>query len=233
MSAGAARAIAGRPRGVHARRRSRRGRASSSLLVPLAVDASAALLAPIEHRPREPGSSAPRGGIERVRPQIVAITGSYGKTSTKHHLAELLWLARRLSSRRPGASTTARGSPGRSTRTSSTARGSSSPRWAPTAPARSARCARGAHPTSPSSPRSDRCTSSGSAPSSGSSRRRPRSPSAPDRSCATSTTSGWRPLADGLRADRRARSCTAGSARRSADVASRSPRDRWRVVVRR
>ena len=82
----------------------------------------------------------------QIAPSVVAITGSYGKTSTKHHLAELLVGHHDRSCRHRGASTTARGSPRRSTSTSSTGRRSSSPRWAPTGAARSARCARGAVP---------------------------------------------------------------------------------------
>jgi len=60
------------------------------LLVPLAVDASSALLAPIELRASRSWVERATRRIERVRPQIVAITGSYGKTSTKQHLADLL-----------------------------------------------------------------------------------------------------------------------------------------------
>jgi UDP-N-acetylmuramoyl-tripeptide--D-alanyl-D-alanine ligase len=54
------------------------------------VDVAAAITAPIERRVAERYVARARQRLDRVRPLIVAITGSYGKTSTKHHLAELL-----------------------------------------------------------------------------------------------------------------------------------------------
>ena len=49
------------------------------------------------------------GVLAQVHPSVVAITGSYGKTSTKHHLAELVGAPPPVVPT-PGASTTARGS---------------------------------------------------------------------------------------------------------------------------
>jgi UDP-N-acetylmuramoyl-tripeptide--D-alanyl-D-alanine ligase len=58
--------------------------------VPLWVSGGAWLCAPYENfRARRFVSAASRR-LASVSPRIVAITGSYGKTSTKHHLAELL-----------------------------------------------------------------------------------------------------------------------------------------------
>jgi UDP-N-acetylmuramoyl-tripeptide--D-alanyl-D-alanine ligase len=54
------------------------------------VDAAAAVTAPLERRLAARYVARARERLDRVRPLIVAITGSYGKTSTKHHLAELL-----------------------------------------------------------------------------------------------------------------------------------------------
>ena len=58
--------------------------------VPLALDIAAWLCAPYETWRANKFVSDARRRLARVRPQVVAITGSYGKTSTKHHLAELL-----------------------------------------------------------------------------------------------------------------------------------------------
>jgi UDP-N-acetylmuramoyl-tripeptide--D-alanyl-D-alanine ligase len=58
--------------------------------VPLFVDASAWILDPVEARLSRRWVAPASRTLRRVSPKIVAITGSYGKTSTKHHLAELL-----------------------------------------------------------------------------------------------------------------------------------------------
>ena len=60
------------------------------VVVPVVVDLAAWLLAPIEDRLASPWVDRARRRLARVNPMIVAITGSFGKTSTKHHLAELL-----------------------------------------------------------------------------------------------------------------------------------------------
>jgi UDP-N-acetylmuramoyl-tripeptide--D-alanyl-D-alanine ligase len=54
------------------------------------VDAAVTILGPIERRLAMPYVERARRRLVEVGPTVVAITGSYGKTSTKHHLAELL-----------------------------------------------------------------------------------------------------------------------------------------------
>jgi len=56
----------------------------------LVVDVAVWVLAPVEVRLAGPWVRRARRRLQQVRPRVVAITGSYGKTSTKHHLAELL-----------------------------------------------------------------------------------------------------------------------------------------------
>jgi UDP-N-acetylmuramoyl-tripeptide--D-alanyl-D-alanine ligase len=60
------------------------------VLTGFVVDAADLALAPIEERVAAPWVERARRRLRRVGPTVVAITGSYGKTSTKHHLAELL-----------------------------------------------------------------------------------------------------------------------------------------------
>jgi len=57
--------------------------------VPLVIDLSARLLAPFERRHAQRFVETAAERLRRVSPRVVAITGSYGKTSTKHHLADL------------------------------------------------------------------------------------------------------------------------------------------------
>jgi UDP-N-acetylmuramoyl-tripeptide--D-alanyl-D-alanine ligase len=58
--------------------------------VPVILDLTTRVLKPYEeHRSKKFVDLAVRR-LERVRPRVVAITGSYGKTSTKNHLAQLL-----------------------------------------------------------------------------------------------------------------------------------------------
>ena len=59
-------------------------------LVPLVVDAALALTAPIERRLAEPWVDKAKARLAQVRPAVVAITGSYGKTSTKGYVAALV-----------------------------------------------------------------------------------------------------------------------------------------------
>ena len=58
--------------------------------VPFVVDAAAALLSPIERRLVTPYVTAAQSRLAQVAPTVVAITGSFGKTSTKQHVAHLL-----------------------------------------------------------------------------------------------------------------------------------------------
>jgi UDP-N-acetylmuramoyl-tripeptide--D-alanyl-D-alanine ligase len=59
-------------------------------LVPLELALSTALLAPYERHLAQKFVDQAVARLRRVAPLIVGITGSYGKTSTKHHLAALL-----------------------------------------------------------------------------------------------------------------------------------------------
>jgi UDP-N-acetylmuramoyl-tripeptide--D-alanyl-D-alanine ligase len=58
--------------------------------VPVSLDLGARVLAPYERRRSQRFVDQAVARLHRVRPRIVAITGSYGKTSTKNHLADLL-----------------------------------------------------------------------------------------------------------------------------------------------
>jgi len=58
--------------------------------VPVLLDLGARVLKPYEHRRSQNFVDQAVERLRRVRPRIVAITGSYGKTSTKNHLADLL-----------------------------------------------------------------------------------------------------------------------------------------------
>lgn len=58
--------------------------------VPLTVDAAAWLMGLVEKRLSAPFVAKARQRLARVRPSVVAITGSYGKTSTKGYVAHLL-----------------------------------------------------------------------------------------------------------------------------------------------
>ena len=59
-------------------------------LVPFSLALGARLLEPYENRRAQTFVAQARERLVRVRPLVVAITGSYGKTSTKNHLADLL-----------------------------------------------------------------------------------------------------------------------------------------------
>ena len=58
--------------------------------VPVTLDVTARLLAPYERRHSQKFVDQAVARLARVQPRIVAITGSYGKTSTKNHLGDLL-----------------------------------------------------------------------------------------------------------------------------------------------
>lgn len=59
-------------------------------LVPLLVALAALVLAPFEERRAKGFVDQAVARLARVRPRVVAVTGSYGKTSTKSHLVDLL-----------------------------------------------------------------------------------------------------------------------------------------------
>ncbi len=62
----------------------------AALAVPFLVDLACALSAPLERRLSEPFVEAASARLARVGPVVVAVTGSYGKTSTKGHIAHLV-----------------------------------------------------------------------------------------------------------------------------------------------
>jgi UDP-N-acetylmuramoyl-tripeptide--D-alanyl-D-alanine ligase len=68
--------------------------AGSALLAPVLVSASCAVMAPLERRLGRRYVEAAAARLASVRPTIVGVTGSYGKTSTKSHLAHLVAGAR-------------------------------------------------------------------------------------------------------------------------------------------
>ena len=61
-----------------------------ALGVPLVIDLAAGLLAPLERRLGAHFIDEAAKRLRSVHPTVVGITGSYGKTSTKNHLASLL-----------------------------------------------------------------------------------------------------------------------------------------------
>ena len=64
--------------------------AAGIVLAPALVDAALFVTAPIERRLSERFVAMAADRLRRVAPRIVAITGSYGKTSTKNHVAHLV-----------------------------------------------------------------------------------------------------------------------------------------------
>ncbi len=62
--------------------------------VPVTVDLAAWLMGMVEKRLSAPYVAKARQRLARVRPAVVAITGSYGKTSTKGYVAHLLAASR-------------------------------------------------------------------------------------------------------------------------------------------
>ncbi len=58
--------------------------------VPLLVDVACATLSPVERRLVRPYVISARARLQQVSPIVVAITGSFGKTSTKQHVAHLV-----------------------------------------------------------------------------------------------------------------------------------------------
>lgn len=70
--------------------------AVSVMLLPLLVDASLALLAPLERRMGDPWVEKASRSLREADATVVAITGSYGKTSTKGYVAHLVGGVRRV-----------------------------------------------------------------------------------------------------------------------------------------
>ena len=66
------------------------GAAVVAIAFPVAVDLATAVLAPIEARLGNRYVRDARARLDKVRPRVVAVTGSFGKTSTKEHIRDLL-----------------------------------------------------------------------------------------------------------------------------------------------
>ena len=64
--------------------------AAMALLLPLVVDASLVLTRPLEYRLSRRWVSQAQDRLRTTQPVVVAITGSYGKTTTKAYTAQLL-----------------------------------------------------------------------------------------------------------------------------------------------
>jgi UDP-N-acetylmuramoyl-tripeptide--D-alanyl-D-alanine ligase len=64
--------------------------ALTSLFLTVLVDAALLAVTPIEKRLARTFLEQARGKVAKVRPTVVAVTGSYGKTTTKSYLAHLL-----------------------------------------------------------------------------------------------------------------------------------------------
>ena len=62
----------------------------AAALVPVLVDAALAATAPLEERLAQPYVAKAAAKLKQVRPTVVAVTGSYGKTSTKGYITHLL-----------------------------------------------------------------------------------------------------------------------------------------------
>jgi UDP-N-acetylmuramoyl-tripeptide--D-alanyl-D-alanine ligase len=58
--------------------------------VPVVLDLATRALAPYERRKAQSFVDQAVARLQRVKPRVVAITGSFGKTSTKNHLVDLL-----------------------------------------------------------------------------------------------------------------------------------------------
>lgn len=65
-----------------------------AVTVPTTMDAALAVMDRVERRLSAPFVAQAQRRLARVRPQVVAVTGSYGKTSTKGYIAHLLSGAR-------------------------------------------------------------------------------------------------------------------------------------------
>jgi UDP-N-acetylmuramoyl-tripeptide--D-alanyl-D-alanine ligase len=58
--------------------------------VPVVVDGAALLMRPVEARLARHWRTAAQATLNRVGPRVIAVTGSYGKTSTKNHIRDLV-----------------------------------------------------------------------------------------------------------------------------------------------
>ena len=64
--------------------------AAAAVAMPLLVDAAAAIAGPIEARLLERHRRRAEARLRQVNPFVIAVTGSWGKTSTKGHIRDLL-----------------------------------------------------------------------------------------------------------------------------------------------
>ena len=69
---------------------------ATGVLAPLLVDAALLLVSPLEQRLARRHTSRAAATLERVGPLVVAITGSYGKTTTKQYARHLMSGTRRV-----------------------------------------------------------------------------------------------------------------------------------------
>ena len=61
-----------------------------AVLVPVVVDSAALIVRPVEVRLARQYRTMAQATLDRVAPRVIAVTGSYGKTSTKNHIRDLL-----------------------------------------------------------------------------------------------------------------------------------------------
>src|SRR5688500_9069674 len=61
-----------------------------ALAMPVVVDIALRITAPLEARLARPWIEQAQGRLRSVHPMVLAITGSYGKTSTKGYVAHLI-----------------------------------------------------------------------------------------------------------------------------------------------
>jgi UDP-N-acetylmuramoyl-tripeptide--D-alanyl-D-alanine ligase len=61
-----------------------------AVLVPVIVDCATLIVRPVEARLARRYQVTAQAKLERIAPRVIAITGSYGKTSTKNHIRDLL-----------------------------------------------------------------------------------------------------------------------------------------------
>ncbi len=61
-----------------------------AVLVPVVVDGAALIVRPVEMRLARQYLTRAQATLDRVAPRVIAVTGSYGKTSTKNHVRDLL-----------------------------------------------------------------------------------------------------------------------------------------------
>ena len=66
------------------------GAAVAAIAFPFVVDVALVVLAPVEARLGARYVDDARAKLDKVRPRVVAVTGSFGKTSTKEHIRDLL-----------------------------------------------------------------------------------------------------------------------------------------------